>query len=267
MGERLPCKQDEGGSIPSTGTNFNNGKEVVMQALIDGDIIRYSVGFAAEDDPVEYCLHSVKLLLQSIIEKSGADNYRLFLTGSGNFRESIAVTRPYKGNRDALNKPTHYEAIKDYLVNYKHAEVVEGFEADDMMGLLQMKTYYSSDISPEGWTDTIICSLDKDMNMIPGWHYNWRKDEKYWVTEDQAIRNFYKQLLTGDTVDNIQGIPKVGPKTADKVLAECETEEDMYWAVLCKYSGYYSRPLEVMVEMGKLLWIWRKENDIWEPPY
>jgi len=242
-----------------------------MQALIDGDIIRYSVGFAAEDDPVEYCLHSVKLLLQSIIKESGSDGYRLFLTGSGNFREQVAVTKPYKGNRDPLNKPVHYAAIKEYLVKYWNAEVVEGYEADDAMGIVQASKFMVNGrmYMPPKEDDfcTIICSLDKDMNMIPGWHYNWRKNEKYFITEDQAIRSFYKQLLTGDSTDNIQGIPKVGPKTAEKILAEYSTEEDMYWAVLCKYSTYYDKPLEVMTEMGKLLWIWRKENDVWEPPY
>jgi len=244
-----------------------------MQALIDGDIIRYSVGFAAEDDPVEYCLHSVKLLLQSIVAKSGADSYKVFLTGSGNFRDEVAVTKPYKGNRDPLNKPVHYESIKEYMVKYWGAEVIEGYEADDAMGIVQYEDFEASEFMAylsdrtNVYCDTIICSLDKDMNMIPGWHYNWRKDEKYWVDEYQAIRSFYKQLLTGDTVDNIQGIPKVGPKTADKILDECGTEEDMFWSVLCKYSGYYDKPLEVMEEMGKLLWIWRKENDVWQSPY
>lgn len=241
-----------------------------MQALIDSDIVLYSVGFAAEDDPIEYCLHSVKQLLQSIIKESGADSYRLFLTGPGNFREQVAVTKPYKGNRDPLNKPVHYAAIKEYLVKYWNAEVVEGYEADDAMGVAQcgeLLNHLGQIFYQSGLDSTIICSLDKDMNMIPGWHYNWRKNEKYFVTTTQAIRSFYKQLLTGDSTDNIQGIPKVGPKTAEKILAECTTEEDMYWAVLCKYSTYYDKPLEVMTEMGKLLWIWRKENDVWEPPY
>lgn len=240
-----------------------------MQALIDGDIIRYSVGFAAEDDPIEYCLHSVKLLLQSIIKESGADSYRLFLTGPGNFREKVAVTKPYKGNRDPLNKPVHYAAIKEYLVKHWNAEVVEGYEADDAMGFIQYQQGLTRDKcgSIESSTPTIICSLDKDMKMIPGNHYNWRKNEKYWITEEEAIRNYYKQLLTGDSTDNIQGIPKVGPKTAEKILAECKTEEDMYWATLCKYAGYYDKPHEVMTEMGKLLWIWRKDNDVWEPPF
>src|SRR5512139_4038799 len=115
-----------------------------MQALIDGDIIRYSVGFAAEDDPIEYCLHSVKLLLQNIIKESGADSYRLFLTGPGNFREKVAVTKPYKGNRDPLNKPVHYAAIKEYLVKHWNAEVVDGYEADDAMGIEQCTSHIGS---------------------------------------------------------------------------------------------------------------------------
>ena len=90
-----------------------------MLAAIDGDIIRYSVGFAAEGEPVSYCLHSVKLLLNSIISATKADEYVVYLTGKGNFREEVAVTLPYKGNRDVSHKPDHFDAISEYLIK-KH---------------------------------------------------------------------------------------------------------------------------------------------------
>lgn len=63
---------------------------------------------------------------------------------------------------------------------------------------------------------TVICTKDKDLDMISGLHYNWTKDkEPYEVSEQQALKAFYSQLLTGDRVDNIQGIKGIGNKKAE----------------------------------------------------
>lgn len=186
----------------------------------------------------------------SILEDTEADDYQIYLTGEGNFREEVAVTLPYKGNRDELHKPTHYTAIKQYLIDVWQAETVEGMEADDAMGIEQYKDLVYVDgygyVNPidsaasPALAETIICTLDKDLDMIPGWHYNWRKKTKYWIDEEQAMRNFYKQMLMGDRTDNIQGVPKIGEKTAEKILATCTNEKEMFDAVQEQYYlGYY----------------------------
>ena len=129
---------------------------------------------------------------------------------------------------------------------------------------------------------TIICSIDKDLRNTPGWHYNWNKDEKpVWVSEEEATYNFYKQLLTGDRVDNIQGIPGIGPKKAEKILEECDSELGMYLAVHEAYAEYLDKEAgaevsvwdidQVLLENARLLWMVREldENNqpvMWEPP-
>lgn len=227
-------------------------------------------------EPVENALHSVKIMLQSIIDDTGADEYSLYLTGDGNFRESVATILPYKGNR-VQPKPTHYQAIRDYMVGVWGAEIVDGMEADDKLAIEQMKTYYQSEpFAPEGHTDTIICSIDKDLNMIEGWHYNWQTQEKYFVSKDEGRKCFYTQLLTGDRTDNIQGIPGIGKQKAAKLLNGCETEEEMYEAVVGAYEAYYNTLEEEEVEQivrenANLLWIVKELNDkgepvLWTPP-
>ncbi len=104
-------------------------------------------------------------------------------------------------------------------------------------------------------------SIDKDLDMIRGWHYNFVKDKKYLIEDHDAIKHFYTQILTGDRVDNIIGLKGVGPKKAEKILEDCVTEEDMYKAVLKAYDNDETRVLE----NGQLLWIRRKENQIWSP--
>ncbi len=220
-------------------------------ALIDGDIICYSVGFAANEDPVENALHSVKIMLSSIVDAVGADSYRLFLTGTGNYREELATILPYKGNRKG-DKPVHYDAIRRYMVDIWDAEVIDGMEADDAMGINQD-------------ADTVICTLDKDLDMITGMHYNWRKGVLYTISQAQADLFFMKQLIMGDRVDNIQGIPRYGDKKAQKVIDQSDNMTDLYWNILMLYDMHYPRPFEAMLETANLLWIQRKEGELWDP--
>lgn len=119
---------------------------------------------------------------------------------------------------------------------------------------------------------TVIVTLDKDLDNSAGWHYNWRKKEMYWIPEESANYNFYKQLLMGDPTDNIQGVPKIGEKTAEKILAGCADEKEMLDAVLdAYYTGYYKYGNhtdindflgtidDIFLEHAKLIWI-RREN-------
>ena len=84
----------------------------------------------------------------------------------------------------------------------------------------------------------------------------------YYVKEEEAIKNFYKQLLTGDRTDNIPGIKGIGDKKADKILDGLEEEEDLYRAVLEVYK--YNR--DYLLEQGRLLWIRRKKEELWMLP-
>jgi 5'-3' exonuclease len=100
------------------------------------------------------------------------------------------------------------------------------------------------------------------LDNLRGHHYNFVKNERYYITESQAIKNFYRQLLTGDRTDNIPGLAGIGPKKAEKILQDCETEQELYKAVLKAYDGN----VEYLTEQGQLLWIRRKDNELWEPP-
>lgn len=248
-----------------------------MKALIDGDIIAHSVAAACEGvyygvpepkdqdlmhffeykkdakefckihsldpglwissfkdpEPVENCLHSVKLLTESIIRESGADSHRIFLSGSNNFR--LDVCPDYKAHRPT-EKPVHLKACREYLVNKYKAEIVDGMEADDAMGIAQTD-------------NTIICTIDKDLDTIQGWHYNWRKNKKYWVSEEEADRFFWSQMLIGDTADNIFGIKGVGVKRAAKIL---DASDNYECTVGLQYAIEFDDP-EAMFEKNKRL--------------
>jgi 5'-3' exonuclease len=104
--------------------------------------------------------------------------------------------------------------------------------------------------------------IDKDLNQFRGWHYNYRKKEKYYVSEFEGLTAFYTQILTGDRIDNIIGLKGIGPVKAKRILAECTNENELYEAVLKAYEGDQQRVLE----NAQLLWLQRSLNQTWTPP-
>lgn len=223
-----------------------------MKALVDADLLCYRFGFASEGDPAEFALARLSEFLDNLYIDLPVDEVEGYLTGKGNFRNEVAVTAPYKGTRKA-DKPYHFGLLREYMQKSWGFIEVEGIEADDKLGIEAYKH------DPE---ETIIVSIDKDLDMIRGNHYNFVREEQYYITEEQGIRNFYLQMLTGDKVDNIIGLAGVGPVKSKKMLADCKTEKEMYDVVLAAYDNNLDR----VIENGRLLWILREENQIWSPP-
>lgn len=223
-----------------------------MKALVDADLLVYRFGFASEGDPAEFALARLSEFLDNLYIELSVDEVWGYLTGKDNFRNEIAVTAPYKGTRIAA-KPYHFQLLREYMERAWGFEVVDGIEADDALGIESYRN------EPD---ETIIVSIDKDLNMIRGHHYNFVKEEKYYVTEEDAIRNFYLQILTGDKVDNIIGLQGIGPVKSKKLLQDCTSELEMYETVLKAYDGNEVRVLE----NARLLWILREEKQVWHPP-
>lgn len=215
-----------------------------MIALIDGDIVAYRVACTLqEDDAADFAYARTEDLVDQIIVNSEADSFRIFLTGKDNFRYTIYPE--YKAHRPK-DKPHWLQPIREYLVANFNAEVINGQEADDALGINQTG-------------DSIICSIDKDLLQIPGRHYNFVKDEFTEVDDFQGIHHFYMQCLMGDRSDNIKGIPKVGPKNAEKILAGKLTEKELFDAVRDAYGND-----EEFIMNARVLWIRRKEDEDWK---
>lgn len=221
-------------------------------SLIDGDIVAYRCAAATKNEDVNIARWQAGEMMQRILDETEATSYRCFLTGDGNFR--FAIYPEYKANRKDMEKPKHHGAIREYLCEEWNATVSDGCEADDLMGVAQDAT-------------SIICSIDKDMLMIPGRHYNFVKKEFLDVNEWQGIRHFYYQIIMGDKVDNIPGFDglmrsKVPKKMESMIeyLYQCSDDE------LYPYVKDLHHNPDMMDVYAKCLWIWRKDNDIWQPP-
>ena len=281
-----------------------------MQALIDGDIVVFRSGFAAERtvwhlahgkdlgtlevfdykreatdrldevcpgvhsreegvdyrlfpevqlEPLSHALHNVKLCIERMLDTCQIDatECKIAFSPSSTFRHDLAKTRPYKGNRDKARRPTYEKEIRDYMKSKWDCYTGDNEEADDLLGI--WATQY-------GHGGCVIMSLDKDLDQIPGYHYNWVHDISYVVTEEEAIKNFHLQLLTGDSTDNIVGLPGIGPGKANKALHGCETPAEQMDEVVRQYQIHSGKEdwEEYLREMGQLLWIRRVPGEMWE---
>lgn len=263
-----------------------------MRAIIDGDILRYEIGFAAEtgwraiteDDealpPFEYVRDMLQQRIAAIMVTTGSDRYTLYVTEGHTFRYDIATVKPYKGTRKE-NKPWHYNNLSVYMKDILGCHIVTLIEADDAMAIDHLN---SGD-------DTIICSRDKDLRQIPGWSYSWELgnqpafgpeevDPFGWIelSDNRKKINgtgtlfFCSQMLVGDAVDNIPGLPKCGPVAAYDALHKCSDAEEAITRVLDMYRTRYDDTyMERALEQGRLLWLLRdpivegKDIPLWTP--
>ena len=276
-----------------------------MQVHIDGDVIVYRAGFAAEHTlyhvhyrdesgeqqtksfdkakpmrafveekaftPVEFWVeteffaeeeraatYNVRSIINSIADELQVDPFeevRVYLSGPDNYRYGISTVKPYKGNRPLDRKPVHAAAIKDYIRTHYTHQVSDGQEADDDMAIAHFAMWEQD---PES---SIIATIDKDLDTIPGMHYNFVTKETYRVTPEEADKFFWMQMVSGDPVDNVPGIPKYGKLKAEKFINE--HWPNVYDPVRGLYvQSYGDKADDVMLEMGRLLYI-RKRPDEW----
>lgn len=175
----------------------------------------------------------------------------MFITGDNNFRYQVDPN--YKANRKGKVDPIYRGDANAYLVEAYDGKVTDGFEADDAMGIA------ATGIPVD---QRIICSIDKDLKQIEGSHYNWRKNEFSEVSSLDGTRLLYRQLLTGDSADNVPGVGGIGPVKSARIINSLTEETDMFQAVKAFYKSE-----ERMIQSGRLLYIMRNEGEDWYNKY
>lgn len=99
---------------------------------------------------------------------------------------------------------------------------IEGVEADDIIGTLACR-------AAEHDVNTIVSTGDKDLAQLVNSHVSLVNTMSGEYLDVAGVRNKFGVdpdrivdylMLVGDTVDNVPGVTKVGPKTAVKWLAE-----------------------------------------------
>lgn len=235
----------------------------MTRALIDGDILLYRTGYASDKDEEWVAVARMKETFHNIMEETGCNDYVIYISDSANnFRKELF--KDYKANRTAP-KPVHLEGLTNVLLSQYNTEVAWEEEADDALGIAQ-------------GSDTVICSIDKDLFQIPGKHYNWVTGNKTEVSQLDGLRFFYTQLLCGDSTDNIRpstglSCPGVGEKKAFMLLDGLTTEEEMFNIVVQAYRESLKDKLsdeDILARIlltGRLIKIRKEVGEIWTFPF
>ncbi len=201
----------------------------------------------------------------------------LYLTGKGNFRETVSTRKGYKESRIGKDKPVHYQAIRDYLVDIHGAVVVDGIEADDAVS-----------IAAQAVPDSVVATIDKDLDQTVGRHYNYQKHVHYEIDDYEAMIFFYDQCISGDSTDDIPGAYLIGEKKAKEIIQQATEkyfngeylepwtiEQRLWWAVIMAYRTttektkcpYTSRDVAwVTLETARLVKMQEYEGQLWTPP-
>lgn len=175
-------------------------------------IFRAKSGFTAGDYPVIYNFFRG---LRSLIEKFNPEKVYFVLEGNPSFRKDISEGT-YKGNRPEQSRSFHEQKaniislVKSSFpfVTVKHPEL----ECDDTIA-----TYAS--VHARRGDDVTIISSDSDFTQLLNTFETIRiynPVRKSFVEKPDYDYVTWK-ALRGDPTDNIQGIPGVGDKTAEKL--------------------------------------------------
>ena len=264
------------------------------RALIDADMPAHECGHLKEETgeyeedgvtPIKRLISWTKCrkvadgLFQSLLFRSQCGTFEAYVSGGKNFRHNIATIADYKGHRAGADRG-HADRVKDYFLTRFNAIECIDYEADDAMAMRMwahwdklMHKHDGDELKVANDMDIVIVTRDKDLDNVPGWHFKWKigrgeEDPKpYYITFIVAIRNFYRQMLVGDTADNIPGLYGVGPKSSwVKQLEDMTTEEEMHAHVFEKYEKHYRNyAAPFFKEVGNLLHMWRRPRDKWLP--
>jgi hypothetical protein len=203
-------------------------------AHIDADFMAYQVSAESKaeldpDDPtprktLEEMKHNAFAAVDHIRRLAAAERAVLHVTLASDKggRDQQAMLKPYQANRADKERPTHLDSIRNHLgdgcgansvfVGVKHSDQ----EADDGMA---QAAYDDSE-------NAIVCSADKDLNMVPGWKLDMTDysisrltDPFGWIAIKEmksgkqligrGTKFFWAQCLMGDPADNISGVPEV----------------------------------------------------------
>ncbi len=230
-----------------------------IKTMTEAEIVKHK-----EYLPLPVVYKIIDNIIHEICNTLDCYEYTLFIgqaESTPTFRHNIAKTALYKGNRKAEDKPKYLDQAKQYVVDKYNAIRAVNCEADDLLGIAQC----------EPGSNSIIASIDKDLLMIPGWHYNIMSKEILYATEFGELNLletngkkklkgtgycwWIAQLLMGDAVDNIiKPVKGLGDVGIYNLLSEYTTKEDMWNCV----KDIYEKANRDISENAALLYIQRK---------
>jgi DNA polymerase I len=186
-----------------------------------------------EDGNPVHALYGFARFLCDLIERTRPEYLAVAFDASLSTSFRNQIYPPYKANREPAPPDLllQFERCRSFC---QHLGVAwydsNEFEADDIIGTLATR------LRAEGLRATIV-SRDKDLAQLisPGdVYWDYAGDSRYHHAEIAGrfgvVPERYADYLalTGDSVDNIAGVPGVGPKTATALMNVYHSLDDLY---------------------------------------
>lgn len=206
---------------------------------------------------------------------------------SENFRNRLYPQ--YKKNRDPSKRPKNEQEIQDFLVKKYNCWLASGQESDDLIGIYTTINGANNTFITTG--DGDLCMIDAHILMPQKWNQKWCK-RPFFVEQPgvmyldyshvdkksgnikckdvcaTGIKLFYMKMLAGDTSDNVKSIYGLGKMKAYELLRYANSEKELCDIVKDQYKKAYTENWENMMNLhGRVLWVRRKWNEMWEIPY
>jgi hypothetical protein len=247
--------------------------------LVDADGMVYEVAYATSGKRKEVQARLQERLDDFRTLSSEPPTFYFTAEGSSKGRRyDVATVKPYQGNRDRSNRPESFFECRKNLVElcavYGKVYTSSLQEADDRIATA----------AEELRGRCFIVTADKDMRVLPGVHVAngsglltvIRYGDWDFLSYDLVYGEkwFWFQMLQGDSVDNIPGLPgyrsepdkppkRVGPVAATRMLARAERWEHAEETVSAAYENFYGAEwAERFLEQAQLLWLQRSDDPL-----
>jgi 5'-3' exonuclease len=235
--------------------------------ILDLDIVLHASVWKAKD--LKDACESADRYIEEWVGNCFCDRWIGALGGPNNYRDLLYDNYKKSAARtfNRRNRPSWFYDLKSYLSSKSQVSISEYNEADDLV-----RIWYNQ--ASKLGLDSVIISGDKDLNCIPGVHFDFRKEQRgvkddkpgqgfFVVTEDQAQKQFWKQMLIGDSMDAIPGVRGIGPKKTNPILETYGNDaKSLRDAVRKEYERAYGNDWKnFMLLNAKLLHIQRWDYD------
>ncbi len=264
--------------IDLDGLASQTGPELELPEIVEGRVVHIDADFLAYQCSAERAdgsdqkswddmKHNAGIAVNTFKLLAGATALHLHLTpkeSNKGGRNEIAIQKEYQGNRKDKAKPRYLHLMRDWLAENYPSTQHKNCEADDGMSSANYAT------TDDNRHLSVIASKDKDLLMVPGLHMDWDtaalqyprneigKINEYgsiYLDESKKTKKikglgqkfFWGQMLTGDTADNIQGLPKAwydgkfkpcGPVLAESLLINVNSNKEAFELVKGLYEKY-----------------------------
>ena len=275
-----------------------------MKDMTPEEVVVYVRSFEENRMTLEHVLYKADVMIEDKMRECAASMAVLHLTPTGSTkggRYDTAIQKEYQAKRES-EKPRYLNEVREHMANKTgriQGKSWDNAEADDGMAQAAWAAHREGTS-----TLVVVATKDKDLNMVPGLHLDWdtgiiegasdtfgsiqinvkfsKAGTKIKKLVGYGTKFFWAQMLMGDPVDNIQGVPfatingkrkKVGLVGAYELLEEATTDSECLRIVTEAYKeNEYAHWLtdepvgwaDVFWSEAQMLWMQRTPGEVWD---